>query len=108
MNDYPTERELRTIRNWKGTFRELWDYVVGLWHWPDWGVKVTEGETVDALELHTGGWSGNEQLIYAFERSKCLFFSFFHTRWKRGGHYYFEIRRDSWDWKPPVKEEVNA
>jgi hypothetical protein len=114
MRDYPTEAQLRMIRNWKGTYRELWNYVVGLWHWPDWGVKVTKGDIHDELELHTGGWSGNESLINALEKSKCHFFMFFYEKWLRGGHYFFEVHHGSWDTNPfnqpkeaPMLRKVN-
>ena len=104
MSDYPTNAELRTICNWTGTFKGLWEYVVELWHWPDWGVKVEVGETFDKLELHTGGWSGNESIMYALERSKSMFYQYFATEWHRGGHYFFEVQHDLWDWAPKAKE----
>jgi hypothetical protein len=97
MADYPSTRQLRTIRNWTGTFRELWDYVVGLWHWDGLGAVVKPGIDTDELELHTYGWSGNEQLVYVLEHGKSLFFAMFHTKWERGGHYYFKVRHEMWD-----------
>lgn len=97
MDVYPTEKELRAIRNWKGTFKGLWEYVVSLWNYRDWGVvEDFSGETYK-LELHTAGWSGNEDIIAAFQKSKCLFFFMFHTKWERGGHYYFEVYPTVWD-----------
>ena len=105
MSDYPTDKQLRAIRNWTGTFRELWDYVTASWHWPEWGVKVKQGIEDDELELHTGGWSGNEEIIQALERSKSKFFFFFHTKWERGGHYYFEVKLDLWDMNPSVRKD---
>ena len=98
VRDYPTEKELRAIRNWKGTMRELWEYVVERWKYPEWGVKVEVGDEVDKLELHTGGWSGNESIIFALEHSKCWFMPSFLTRWERGGHFYFEIDHHMWDY----------
>ena len=92
---YPTTSELRKIRNWRGTFRELWEYVTGLWHWPNYAV-TKRGETVDELELHTGGWSGNEDIADALEHSKSLFCFFCETKWERGGHYYFEVPHSYW------------
>ena len=40
------------------------------------------------IELHTGGWSGNEDLIRALQKS--YFWSFWRIS-KVGGHYYFKI-----------------
>jgi hypothetical protein len=103
MTDYPSTRQLRAIRNWTGTFRELWAYVVALWHWPEWGVKEDSGAKSSWLELHTGGWSGNEDIIYALEHGKSNFFMFFHEKWERGGHYYFEVAHNLWDFNPSVE-----
>lgn len=40
------------------------------------------------LELHTGGWSENEEIIE--ELQKNLFWLFCWQKSERGGHYYFE------------------
>ena len=55
-----------------------------IWHWPDY-FKYADG----FLELHTGGWSGNEDTIEVLEGT--MFWFFFWQRSERGGHYYFEI-----------------
>jgi hypothetical protein len=41
------------------------------------------------LHLHTGGWSGNESIITAMEKS--AFWLLFWCRTERGGHYTFEV-----------------
>ncbi len=42
-----------------------------------------------ALEFHTGGWSGAEDLIDAM--LKNFWINHLHTKWERGGHFYFEL-----------------
>jgi len=92
MNEYPREDELITIGTWNVTekpVRELLNFVEGLWKWPDWGFKLT-GKNVLRLELHTGGWSGNEELIGALKQN-YLFWSMCWLKSTRGGHYWFKI-----------------
>ena len=85
---YPTEDELKTIKEFdltKRTVRELLDYIEPRWEYGDWGFKRTKHR----LELHTGGWSGNEDIISALMDN----FMFWHMYWKstrRGGHYIFD------------------
>ena len=51
------------------------------------------------LELHTGGWSSNEETItqakyiFDFEWNLCI------QKWERGGHYYL---------KNPLKQNKEA
>lgn len=42
------------------------------------------------LELHTGGWSGNEEIISAILANVELT-QMRYVMWKTGGHHYFEI-----------------
>ena len=88
MSEYPTKEELEFIVNYgydlKKGFRPLIEHLLKIWHWADfakWNGKI--------LELHTGGWSGNEDIINALTDTP-----FWHFYWKeshRGGHYYFEL-----------------
>jgi hypothetical protein len=41
------------------------------------------------LELHTGGWSGNEEIISVLQNS--MFWVMYWQKSERGGHYYFEL-----------------
>lgn len=41
------------------------------------------------LELHTGGWSGNEDIIQALQNNKLFWVNWEMSR--VGGHYYFKI-----------------
>ena len=86
--DYPTEHSLRKIRRWDFAdgYSPLMDYVKSLW-WPSgWGWHQ-QGRH---YRISTGGWSGNEDVMYALGRN----FQFWSQCWKvhrAGGHYAFEI-----------------
>lgn len=87
---YPTEEELNIVKNWdckdpKG----LVDYIESIWWMADWGFKLT-GKKVLKLELHTGGWSGNEDIIDALQNT--FLWWLYWEKSVRGGHYYFVIR----------------
>jgi hypothetical protein len=92
---YPTPKLLKYIREFdivkhKGC-DELLETLEEVWH--DSGCCVTEmGRTATHLTLHTGGWSGNEDIMEALT-SNQLFWSLYWERSARGGHYYFKIRR---------------
>lgn len=59
-------------------------------HWwnPEWGIKE-RGVKVVHLELHTGGYSDNEQLINELQNTD--FWRLYWVKTERGGHYYFKI-----------------
>jgi len=85
---YPTEKELTKIREWDPLDADgLIDYVESLWRYADWGF-IRRG---DRLTLHTGGWSGNEDIIGALEST--LFWQLSWEKSTRGGHYWFKIYR---------------
>lgn len=96
---YPTEKDLKTIKQWdldKKNVSNLLDLLGKLWRWPDWGIVKRyrycslNRRRVLRLELHTGGWPGNEDIIRALMKN----FVFWGQYWEasvRGGHYYFEI-----------------
>ena len=93
VNGYPTERTLDNIETC--TFHEspeqlaqFIDYIRAHWRYADAGYFLYEPAT-GRLELHTAGWSGNEDIIVALQQS--LFFSFYWQRSYRGGHYYFQL-----------------
>ena len=58
-------------------------------NWPDWSFSVT-GKRILHFEYHTGGWSGNEDVISALERNS-LFFALYWKKSEVGGHYFFRI-----------------
>lgn len=97
---YPTEEELKNIEEWdldQKPVSGLLELVEKLWRWADWGFRKRIGfsgtiqrRKVLKLELHTGGWSGNEEIIDALMRN-TVFWSQYWEKSIRGGHYYFEI-----------------
>jgi len=85
---YPTEECLEIIRKWdvieKGT-EALVNFIEPLWYFGDWGF-IRDG---DKLELHTGGWSGNESIISALEDCHLFWVICWYSS-QRGGHYEFD------------------
>ena len=107
---YPTEEALNYIKNWShnvengevsvGKFfgadnqSELIEFVKSLWNYGDYAYKEEDG----LFELHTLGWSGNESIIY--ELKQTIFWMMRLRARFAGGHYYFELDRNSdyeWD-----------
>jgi len=88
MHEYPTDASLKVIQKWdfskKGVDGFL-DFIERFWHWPDWGF-VRSG---NRLELYTGGWSSNEDIIEAMKVT--LFWSACWKKSERGGRYFFEL-----------------
>lgn len=94
-NRYPTEEELFEIENWKGTPRELIEYIANLWAYKselDWEIKDGRDlgrRKVFKVSASTWGWSGNEDIIAAL---KGTWFDFmFAWSWRRGGHYEWQL-----------------
>jgi len=88
---YPTEEALSYIEKYdclKNGFIELINLIEEMWWMSDWGFKLT-GKRNLKLELHTGGWSGNESIIYVLHTN--FFWSMCWVKSIRGGHYWFEI-----------------
>ena len=86
-NGYPTEETCDKIRDWNpcdpvGLFKFLkaaWDHDIGYFREPD----------ANIIELITGGWSGNEELIQAFKSN--IAWSLCWQSSHRGGLHRFEI-----------------
>ena len=89
-NEYPTDEELEIIRNYDCIQDPLGliDYIGSIWWTPSFGFKYS-GKKNKKLELHTGGWSGNEEIIG--ELMGTMFWIAFWEKSYRGGHYYFKI-----------------
>jgi len=94
---YPEQRDLDLIRAWdcEDVFN-LINYLYNCWHFQAWGFKQ-EWKYDNILNsyklhlgLHTGGWSGNEELMGALLDNNILR-SLWYAEWRRGGHYKFEI-----------------
>lgn len=90
---YPDEKSLKEIKEWnilKQGVQGLLDLVKENTNWPDHQIYIT-GKKIIRFEYHTGGWSGNEDVINAL-RQNLPFWSLFWEKSTRGGHYYFKIR----------------
>lgn len=94
---YPTEEYLKFIREYNPCVMPIMNFVEGIlqdgWYMSDWGFvlrKAYKGKR--KLELHTGGWSGNEDTIQAILSNHWLTYNTMkYVQWRTGGHYYFEI-----------------
>lgn len=83
---YPTEELLERVKAWPYTdgWTGLLDLVGENWSYQDRWVK--EG---DLYRCSTGGWSGNEDLIYALMENR-MFWACCWVSSRRGGGYEFE------------------
>ena len=86
--EYPTETELKTIREWQYEtgWQSLMDYISDIWHFAGWGWKK-KGKT---YYISTAGWSGNEEIIAAM-KANSMFWSMSWVQSRRGGHYIFKV-----------------
>lgn len=97
---YPTDEWLQYIKNYKPDeslpLLRFVEIIQDGWWMSDWGFKLhRKYKGKRKLELHTGGWSGNEEIISAIKSNMWL--TQFHMRcvmWRTGGHYYFELTVD--------------
>lgn len=87
MEKYPTEKQLCAIEDWDVSsttkVNKLWEFIKPLWHWEHYFQ-----EEPDRYVLHTGGWSGNEEIIMAM-KCNTIFWSLYWYSLRRGGHYVF-------------------
>ena len=105
---YPTQEALDYIKNWGweiidnetvfGEFFTVPDYtglvayLKSLWYYDD-GIHEEDG----MLEIHTLGWSGNEDIIRVLKTT--MFWNMKHRATQTGGHYYFRLNDKSGkDW----------
>ena len=82
---YPTEEELKRYETEKDIDKLILFVRSNWWPGDEHGTKYSDG----ILQLHTGGWSGNESTISAL-RCNAEFWSTLLGE-RAGGHYYFEI-----------------
>jgi hypothetical protein len=87
---YPDEKELTTIINWDALKDPigLISYIQDIWAYADYFYYDFD---TGRLEMHTAGWSGNEDIMEAL-RSNDMFWALYWMRSKRGGHYYFHVK----------------
>lgn len=106
--DYPTQEELDTISKWDVTDLDGWfDYIASLWHWEHlFRSKRPREKGQVRFEAHTGGWSGNEDIIVAMMQNHIAWsLSFYNLR--RGGHFEFRYLRMNAD-KNKLREQKKA
>lgn len=87
---YPSEDELLAIEQWD--WRDTPGFLAFVrerWRWADDGYWVEEPHI---LTFHTGGWSGNEDLVKAMEKNTAIW-SLLWIESRRGGHYQFDLTR---------------
>lgn len=93
MNEeYPSEDDLRLIEQWdvaKNGNKSLVEFVASIWHWDEY--VTLKGKV---FELHTGGWSGNEDIINSLQKN-WIFWSMCWDKSEKGGHYYFTLKEVS-------------
>lgn len=101
-DSYPTEAALELITKWHWTdCRGLLEFIESIWHLADWGWKEVDSGELEPTDndysadggpllfVSTGGWSGNESIIRAFQDNMMAW----HLCWiqsRRGGHYIFK------------------
>ncbi len=91
MASYPTDRELKKIRSWPhDDFIKLMVFVESLWAYAEWGFMRSYESHKEVLNLSTGGWSGNEEIIDALQKNG-MFWSLCWEASRRGGHYIFKV-----------------
>lgn len=92
MGHYPSDEILKIIENFDIKKRPIKDLITLMhqeWEYPD-CMKITKGKKSVKVEFHTVGWSGNEDLITAFEKVKLI--GLFWKKSERGGHYWYEFQ----------------
>lgn len=110
LSYYPSDEALAYIYNWghitkrrkmffgqyfadNSKTEELIEFIREIWWQPDWGFNYED----NLLELHTGGWSGNEDIIRALETTALFTFKLRATQ--TGGHYYFNLGNKEYDYR---------
>jgi hypothetical protein len=88
MGQYPSDQELETIATWDHTdFHGLMQYIEPIWEFADVGYFEFHKDT-NSYSLHTGGWSGNEDIIGAMNDNLTWWLMYWESS-IRGGHFIF-------------------
>ena len=93
---YPDKASLERIKRWdilQDGIDGLLDLIEENTKWADRQIERS-GKNVIRYVYHTGGWSGNEDVIGVLHHN-LFFWSMFWVKSIRGGHYYFKIKRES-------------
>jgi hypothetical protein len=91
MRIYPTKQQLKKIKRLASScdkVEELIKYISDIWYYyPEYFIYKHNL----VLVLHTGGCSGNEEIIQSLQDT--IFWALFWYKSIRGGHYYFKIKK---------------
>lgn len=103
VSGYPTEEYLQFIRDYKPDVMPIEDFlkiIFSSWYHGAYGYSLGRAyKGVKKLELHTLGWSGNEDVIEVLLSNTYLtHFSLQYKKWETGGHYYFNV---------PIQTKIN-
>lgn len=99
---YPEKHELEKIKNWDyQDWLGLYNYIAELWYYPDYIKR--DGRFI---EMHTGGWSGNEEIMSTIQST--MFWYFYWKRIDRGWHYYLEIWENVYDDTEGIEKQDNS
>lgn len=116
--EYPTQESLDYLMNWGNRYTadqqmigvkwgdqdltDLITFIETIWWMPDMGFKYDKG----LLELHTLGWSSNEEIIDVL-RNTILWHRCYRMQ-TVGGHYFFKVTDEGYDFKIKIlKDEQN-
>lgn len=91
MKEYPSENDLERIEKWdSGDPMGLIEFLEALWKYGEDGYfRLTRKGAHRWLYLSTAGWSGNEEIITALNKS--FFWLAFWVKEERGGHFKFHL-----------------
>ena len=96
---YPSEQTLKMIRKYditKNSVKTIVELIQGEWEYADMGYfKIYTRKDKVYVQLHTAGWSGNEDIYREFERIHWI--GLFWQKSVRGGHYYYEFPKSVWE-----------
>lgn len=100
---YPTDEGLQAVRTFTGSVQQL----LGLLYEATraYGMLTIEpfddhyGRAMVRVYMATGGWSGNESIVSALQRS-FFWFAYWESS-QRGGAYTFHVPADRWDTPMP-------
>jgi hypothetical protein len=88
---YPDEEELERIAKWPVSDVEgLVEFIKDLWWHPE--LVRRSGPYNEHVELVTGGWSGNEDIIRALH-SNYVFYGVCWELSRRGGYHLYDLSR---------------
>ena len=96
-NGYPTTKSLEQLRkalnteNYKKAIEVFYEALKENYYTEYSRPERVEvrGDVIDVWAYHTGGWSGNEDIIEALKDS--WIFNWLLERYDSGGHYYFRL-----------------